>query len=81
MEKTQGLLSFPVQRWVGFLLRDWWFRVGSSGIGGFVWEAQGLVVLCGKLRDWWFCVRSSGIGGFVWEVQGLVVLCEKLRDW
>ena len=55
--------------------------MGSSGIGGFVWEAQGLVVLCGKLRDWWFCVRSSGIGGFVWEVQGLVVLCEKLRDW
>ena len=28
---------------VGFLLRDWWFSVGSSGIGGFLWEARGLV--------------------------------------
>jgi hypothetical protein len=26
--------------------------LGSSGIGGFLWEAQGLEDFCGKLRDW-----------------------------
>jgi hypothetical protein len=38
--------------------------LGSSGIGGFLWEAQGLEDFCGKLRDWRIFVGSSGIGSF-----------------
>ena len=48
MEKTQGLLSFPVQRLMGFPVQ---------GLVEFC--AQGLVGFGGKLRDWWVFLHQA----------------------
>lgn len=47
----------------------------NSGISGFLWQAQGLVVSpkVFMLSDWWFSVASSGTGGILLLALGLGV--------